>query len=75
MNKLESKIYDEISGLDYVLAGGYYHSRYRCLVHQTTENEGVTEDLKRQSQWEWAGAMNSIVSRAEESIKSELINA
>ena len=65
MNKLESKFYDEISGLDYVLAGGYYHSRYRCLVHQTTENEGVTEDLKRQSQWMWIRAMNNIVSFAE----------
>ena len=65
MNKLESKIYDEISGLDYVLAGGYYHSRYRCLVHQTTETEGVTEDLKRQSQWMWIRAMNNIVSLAE----------
>ena len=65
MNELESKIYDEISGLDYVLAGVYYHSRYRCLVHQTTENEGVTEDLKRQSQWMWIRAMNNIVSLAE----------
>lgn len=49
--------------------------RYLLIVRQMAENEGVTEDLKRQSQWEWAGAMNSIVSRAEESIKSELINA
>jgi hypothetical protein len=35
--------------------------------------EGVTEELKRQSQWEWVRAMNSIVNRTEESIKRELI--
>ena len=35
----------------------------------------MTEDLKRRSQWEWIKAMNSIVSRAEEIIKSEIINA
>ena len=35
--------------------------------------EGVTEELKCQSQWEWVRAMNSIVNRAEESIKGELI--
>jgi hypothetical protein len=35
----------------------------------------VTEDLKRQSQWEWVRAMNSIVNRAEENIKRELIYA
>ena len=27
-------------------------SRGWCLVHQMAENESVTEDLKRQSQWE-----------------------
>ena len=39
------------------------------------EAEGVTEDLKRRSQWEWIKAMNSIANRAEEVIKSEMINA
>jgi len=38
------------------------------------ENEGITEDLKRQSQWVWVKAMNSVASRAEEIIKSEMIN-
>ena len=47
--------------------------RYRHIVHQMMEAEGVTEDLKRRSQWEWVRAMNSIVDRAEESIKRELI--
>lgn len=49
--------------------------RYRLIVRQMAQNEDVTEELKRQSQWEWVRAMNSIASRAEESIKSELINA
>ena len=49
--------------------------RYRLIVRQMAENEGMTEDLKRQSQWAWIKAMNNIVSRAEEIIRSELINA
>lgn len=48
--------------------------RYRCIVHQMMEAEGVTGDLKRRSQWDWVQSMNSIVSRAEEIIKSEMIN-
>ena len=48
--------------------------RYRLIVRQMAEAEGVTEDLKRQSQWEWVKAMNSIVYRAEEIIRSEIIN-
>ena len=31
-------------------------------------------NLKRQSQWVWVKAMNSVASRAEEIIKSEMIN-
>ncbi len=46
---------------------------YRVLVQQMAAAEGVTEDLKRRSQWEWVRAMNSIVNRAEENIKRELI--
>ena len=48
--------------------------RYRCIVHQMMEAEGVTGDLKRRSQWDWIQSMNSIVNRAEEIIKSEMIN-
>ncbi len=50
-------------------------NRYRLIIRQMVIAEGVTEDLKRQSQWEWVRAMNSIVNRAEESIKCELIYA
>lgn len=49
-------------------------NRCRLIVEQMAAAEGVTEDLKRRSQWEWVKAMNSIVSRAEEIIKSEIIN-
>ena len=49
--------------------------RYRLIIRQMAAAEGVTEDLKRQSQWEWVRAMNCIVNRAEENIKRELIYA
>jgi hypothetical protein len=48
--------------------------RCRLIIRQMAATEGVTENLKRQSQWEWVRAMNSIVDRAEESIKCELIS-
>lgn len=48
--------------------------RYRLIIRQMAETESVTEDLKRWSQWDWIRAMNGIVSRAEEIIKSEMIN-
>ena len=128
MNELKSRIHDEATDLDYVLAGDYYipaielpedddrpigkwgrmhwayleetnplllnhliltgrlhtyltdldeqaQDRYRLIIRQLAAAEGVTEDLKRQSQWEWVRAMNSIVNRAEENIKRELIYA
>ena len=49
--------------------------RCRLIIRQMATAEGVTEELKRRSQWEWVRAMNSIVDRAEESIKRELIYA
>lgn len=50
-------------------------NRYRRIVRQMAEDEGVTEDLKRRSEWEWVKAMDSIVNRAEEIIRHELIYA
>ena len=47
-------------------------ARCRILIQQLAA-EGVTEELKRRSQWEWVRAMNSIVDCAEETIKRELI--
>ena len=47
--------------------------RYCFLIQQMTAVEGVTENLKRQSQWEWIRGMNNIVSRVEEMIKDEIV--
>lgn len=47
--------------------------RYRRIVRQMIEAEGVTESMKRRSQMEWMRAMNSITNRAEEIIKTEMI--
>ena len=47
--------------------------RCRVLIQQMAVAEGVTEDLKRRSQWKWVRAMNSIANRAEENIKCALI--
>ena len=49
--------------------------RYRRIVRQMMEAEGVTEDMKRRSQWEWVRAMNSIANRAKEIVKAEMIYA
>ena len=48
--------------------------RSRVLIRQLAATEGVTEDLKRQSQWEWVKAINRIVSRMEEIIMDEIVN-
>ena len=48
-------------------------NRCRLIIKQIAAAEGVTEELKRRSHWEWVKAMNSIVDRAEESVKCELI--
>ena len=49
-------------------------NRYRLIIKQMTDAEGIDKDLKRRSQWEWIKAPNGIVSRAEEIIRSEMIN-
>ena len=64
---LTGKLHNYLADLD-----EQAQDRYRLIIRQMAA-EGVTEDLKRRSQWEWVKAMNSIVNRAEESIKRELI--
>ena len=49
--------------------------RCRLIIRQMAVAEGVTEELKCRSQWEWVKAMDSIASRVEEIIKSEICNA
>ena len=43
------------------------------LVNQMAKTEGVTEQLKREDQMAWVGAMNSIRNRAEEVVMKDLI--
>ena len=43
------------------------------LTKQLAEREGVTEVLKAEDQMEWVRRMNSIRSRAEETVLAELI--
>ena len=47
--------------------------RCQLIIRQMVRVEGVDEDVKHRSQWEWIQVMNSIVSRAEEIIRSEMI--
>ena len=43
------------------------------LMDQMAQTEGVTETLKAENQMEWVARMNSIRSRAEETILNDLI--
>ena len=45
------------------------------LVKQMAEQEGITEQLKADSQMEWAGRMNNIRSAVEEIVNTEIIFA
>ena len=46
---------------------------FERLVKQMAEREGVTEQLKAEDMMQWVGRMNSIRSRAEEVVLSELV--
>ena len=43
------------------------------LVKEMAASEGVTEALKRRDQMAWVGAMNNIRARADEIVRTELI--
>ena len=45
------------------------------LVDQMAKQEGITEQLKADSQMEWVGHMNNIRNRAEEIVLHELVYA
>ena len=47
--------------------------RLACIISQMQAAEGVTEELKARDQLAWVGGMNSIRSRVEEIILSEMI--
>ena len=46
---------------------------YDRLIKQMAEQEGVTEQLKSESQMEWVGRMNNIAHRAREFVNVEII--
>ena len=58
-----------------VLADLNEQTTERCslIIRQMAEAEGVTEELKANDPMRWVQAMNSIRSRAEEIIQSEMI--
>ncbi len=43
------------------------------LAKQLAKQEGVTEELKRNDQMAWAGAMNNISDRVNEIVLNEVI--
>lgn len=49
--------------------------RLACIISQMQAAEGITEELKACDPLAWVGAMNSIQSRAEEIILSEMVFA
>lgn len=46
---------------------------FDTLVEQLKEREGVTEQLKEESQWEWVQKMGNIETRAREMVLYEMI--
>lgn len=48
---------------------------FDMLMKQLAESEGITEQLKAESQKEWARQMNSVRNRAAEVVNKELIYA
>ena len=48
-------------------------SRLELIIEEMKKAESVTEELKRDNQWEWVRRTNSIRNRAEEIVLNELI--
>ena len=48
-------------------------SRLELIIEQMKKAESVTEEFKRDNQWEWVRRTNSIRNRAEEIVLNELI--
>ena len=83
MHKAYLELYHPARYNDLVLSGKLWtyladlneqaQNRLDCIIDQMKAAEGITEKLKAQNQIEWVRAMNSIRSRAEEIIRSEMI--
>ena len=65
---LSGKLYTILADLDEQAA-----KRCRLIVQQMAKAEGITEELKASDLVCWVQAMNSIRSRAEEIIQTEMI--
>ena len=47
--------------------------KYSRLVKQLAEQEGITEQLKAENQMVWVRQMNSVCSRAQEIVNTEIV--
>ena len=65
---LSGKLYPHLLEIDKACEG-----RMELLVHQMAKREGVTQALKVSDQMEWVRRMNSIQSRSDEIVLSELV--
>ena len=83
MHKAYLELYHPARYNDLVLSGKLWtyladlneqaQNRLDCIIDQMKAAEGITEELKARDQMAWVRAMNSIRSRAEEIIRSEMI--
>ena len=67
---MQDKLYQHCAEVD-----NQARDMFDTLVEQMKNTEGVTEELKEQSQLEWVQRMNRIEQRAREIICEELIYA
>lgn len=65
---LSGKLDDHLSDTDRQAEDMFFQ-----MVKQMAESEGITEQFKAENQMEWVGRMNSIRSRATETVNTELI--
>ena len=83
MHKAYLELYHPVQYNDLVLSGKLWtyladlneqaQNRLDCIIDQMKAAEGITEELKARDHMAWVRAMNSIRSRAEEIIRSEMI--
>ena len=65
---LSGKLYTALTDLNEQAA-----ERCSCMIRQMAEVEGITEELKADDPMRWVQGMNSIRSRAEETIRTEMV--
>ena len=84
MHKAYLELYHSARYNDLILSGKLWtylaglneqaQNQLDCIIAQMKAAEGITEELKAQNQMEWARAMNSIRSRAEEECKIKCVS-